>query len=166
MPRILFVCTGNICRSPMAEALLRRRLEGEGFVDWTVESAGTWTNDANPASLYAVQLMGAQGYDLSSHRSQRVNRERLEAADLILVMTLHHAEALRLEFPAVSERLFLLSEMEHGHRVDVDDPYGGTPEDYKVCLQLMSRMIDAGFDRIVALASRDTTSTDSPPGSV
>jgi protein-tyrosine-phosphatase len=150
---ILLVCTGNICRSPMAEALLRRRLDDEGYVDWVVESVGTWTDDGRPASLFAIQLMAANGFDLSSHRSQRINRARMEAADLILVMTQHHAEALRMEFPAQAHKLFLLSEMENGRRTDVDDPYGGTPEDYQVCLDTLSRMLDAGFDRIIALAS-------------
>lgn len=162
MPHILLVCTGNICRSPMAEALLRRRLENEGYVDWIVESAGTWTDDGKPASLFAVQLMAANSFDLSSHRSQRISRARMEAADLILVMTQNHAEALRMEFPAHAHKVFLVSEMENGSRVDVDDPYGGTPEDYQVCFDTLSRMLDAGFDRILALASGNALARTSP----
>jgi protein-tyrosine-phosphatase len=137
----------------MAEALLRRRLENEGYADWIVESVGTWTDEGRPASLFAVQLMAANGFDLSSHRSQRISRARMEAADLILVMTQNHAEALCTEFPAYANKVFLVSEMENGRRVDVDDPYGGTPEDYRVCFDTLSRMLDAGFDGIISLAS-------------
>lgn len=137
----------------MAEALLRRRLENEGYVDWIVESVGTWTDDGRPASLFAVQLMASNGLDLSSHRSQRIGPARMEAADLILVMTQNHAEALCTEFPTHAHKVFLVSEMENGHRVDVDDPYGGTPDDYQICFDTLSRMLDAGFDRIITLAS-------------
>jgi len=111
MPRILFICTGNICRSPMAEVLLRNRLEKEGLIGWEVKSAGTWTVDGASASRYAIQLMAERGLDLGSHHSQGVNRRMLEQADLVLVMTQGHAEALRLEFPDQSEKVYLLSEM-------------------------------------------------------
>ena len=91
----------------MAEALLRRRLEDQGYEDWIVESVGTWTDGGRPASLFAIQLMAANGFDLSSHQSQPINRERMEEADLVLVMTQHHAEALRMEFPEHAAEVFL-----------------------------------------------------------
>ena len=144
----------------MAEALLRRRLEDQGYEDWVVESVGTWTDGGRPASLFAIQLMAANGFDLSSHQSQPINRERMEEADLVLVMTQHHAEALRMEFPEHVAKVFLLSEMVDGRRIDVEDPYGGTPEDYQVCLDPLSALIDRGSARIIALASKHAEAGD------
>jgi len=154
MPRILFICTGNICRSPMAEVLLRNRLEKEGLIGWEVKSAGTWTVDGASASRYAIQLMAERGLDLGSHHSQGVNRRMLEQADLVLVMTQGHAEALRLEFPDQSEKVYLLSEMRNGHRFDIDDPYGGSQAEYQACVNILSDLIDAGFARIRSLAEQ------------
>jgi protein-tyrosine-phosphatase len=156
MPRILFVCTGNICRSPTAEVLLRRRLEQEGLSDWEVESAGTWTMGERPASRYAVQLMTARGLDLTAHRSRAINRHIIEQADLVLTMTLGHAEALRLEFPDQAAKIYLLSEMGDGRRYDVSDPYGGSLAEYQECVKVIADLVDAGFDRIRSLAGKGT----------
>jgi protein-tyrosine-phosphatase len=154
MPRILFICTGNICRSPAAEALLRQRLEREGLTDWDVESAGTWTVDGRPASRYAVQAMIERGLDITSHRSQAVGHRLVEGADLVLVMTHNHAEALRLEFPDHAAKIHLLSEMKDGCRYDIDDPYGGSLAEYRDCVKELSDLIDTGFDRLRSLVEK------------
>lgn len=148
MARVLFVCTGNICRSPIAEVLLRHRLEQEGITDWEVASAGTWTIDGRPASHYAIQLMTEQGLDLSPHRSQAVSRRLVEQADLVLVMTHSHAEALRLEFPDQVAKIHLLSEVKGGHRYDIKDPYGGSLAEYQDCVRELTTLIYGGFERI------------------
>lgn len=152
MPRILFVCTGNICRSPMAEVLLRHRLEQEGLTDWQVGSAGTWAVDGRVASRYAVQVMDEQGLDLAPHRSRVVSRRIIEEADVVLAMTHDHAEALRLEFPDQAAKICLLSEMKGGHRYDIGDPYGGPLTEYQTCADELADLINAGFDRMRSLA--------------
>ena len=154
MPRILVVCTGNICRSPMAEVLLRQQVEKEDVAGWDVESAGTWTVDGERASRYAIQLMAERGLDLISHRSRRVNRHIVEQADLVLVMTQGHSEALRLEFPDLREKIYMLSEMRNGYRYDIDDPYGGPLAEYRACATTLTDLIDAGFERIRSLAEQ------------
>jgi protein-tyrosine-phosphatase len=154
MPRVLLVCTGNICRSPAAEALLRHRLEQEGLDDWEVESAGTWTMGGRPASRYTVQLMAARGLDLTAHRSRAINRHIVEQADLVLTMTQGHAEALRLEFPDQAAKIYLLSEVGDGRCYDVDDPYGGSLAEYQDCVKEIADLVDAGFDRIRSLAGK------------
>jgi len=155
MPRILIVCTGNVCRSPMAQALLKRRLEQEGLSDWVVESAGTWALTGAPASRYALQLMAERGLDLADHRARELNGSMLEQADLVLVMTGNHSEALRQEFPGQAEKIHMLSQMKDGQRIDVEDPYGGSLERYQACADALTELIEVGFDRIRSLTMRD-----------
>ena len=120
MSRILCICTGNICRSPMAEVLLQRRLGQEGLTDWQVESAGTWAVDGHPASRHAVQVMADQGLDLMPHRSRAVTRRIIQGVDLVLAMTHNHVEALRLEFPDQAANIYLLSEIPHYPFIFID----------------------------------------------
>jgi protein-tyrosine phosphatase len=156
MAHILVICTGNICRSPIAAALLRQRLEQEGLADWTVESAGTWPMDGARVSLPAAQVMRDRGFYLEDHRAREVTREMLEKADLVLVMTQNHSESLRQEFYSEADKVFLLSEMKDGRRRDVKDPYGRSVEMYQDCVNDIADLIESGFDRIRSLAEGNT----------
>lgn len=152
MPSILFVCTGNICRSPMAVGLLQARLAQDGRADWCVRSAGTWAIKGRPASMYSIRIMAEKGINLSEHRSHELSAEDVAEADLILTMELSQAEAIRAEFPAYAHRVYTLSEMV-GLRYDVEDPYGGTLEEYRACATEIADLIERGYPRIVELAS-------------
>ncbi len=152
MTTILVVCTGNICRSPMAAGLLRARLkEDEERRDWCVVSAGTWASEGRPPSAYAIAEMDERGIDIRAHRSRSLNAELMEKADLILVMTRNHAEALSVAFPEQDHKAYVLSEMV-GHVYDISDPYGGTRLEYSYIAQELEQLIDEGYDRIVSLA--------------
>jgi protein-tyrosine-phosphatase len=137
----------------MAEVLLEQRLEREGLTGWEVESAGTWTVDGAPASRYAIQVMAERGVDIATHRSRQLHRVLLEQADVVLVMTQGHAEALRLEFPDQADKVFLLSEMKEGQRYDIEDPYGKPLEVYQTCVEEIAALIDEGFDSIRAITN-------------
>jgi protein-tyrosine-phosphatase len=159
MPHILFVCTANICRSPVAEALLRARLEEDELYSWRVSSAGTWAQLRRGAAPTSIALLAEQGMDLSNHEAREVSAELLADADLILCMEPGHAEALRVEFPEAAERIFLLSEMSGGKQ-GVDDPYGGPYEGYVKMVGELSCLIDAGLPRILGLAGRNAYKAD------
>ena len=152
MPHILVVCTANICRSPVAEAVLRDRLQRCGLLDWTVDSAGTWGLDGRGASQHSITIMSEAGLDLQAHRARTITEEMLEKANLVICMESGHVEAIKAEFPQYKERVFLLSEM-IGYRYSIGDPYGGPLENYKRMAKEITNIIDEGLERIVALAS-------------
>lgn len=151
MARILVICTANICRSPVAAALLRDRLRKRGLTDWAVGSAGTWAMAARPASRYSVDVMGRHGFNITDHRATMVEERHLREADLALTMEDGHAEALRAEFPTQAHKVFLLTEM-IGRNYNIPDPYGGPVEEYQRMYDTLVDVIDTGLDRIIALA--------------
>jgi len=152
MPSVLFVCTGNLCRSPMAEVLLRARLASdEERQGWLVGSAGVWAVDGRPASVYAIEEMARRGIDLGAHRSRSVTRELVDEADLVLAMTRSHVEALRAAFPTCVSKVHLMSEMV-GKAFDISDPYGGTRLEYQYVAEELAHLIEEGYERIVTLA--------------
>lgn len=152
MPKILIVCTANQCRSPLGEALLRKHLTNAyPHGDWQVESAGTWA--VNHRAAHPDMRMAAMeaGLNLAEHRARNVDAIPLEAYDLILTMEQSHKEALQIEFSAVRERVYLLSEMV-GVTYDVPDPIGGPPDEYRATVRELDRLIKLGLPRIIKLA--------------
>ncbi len=103
------ICTGNVCRSPMAEALLRRRLDARG-VAARVASAGR-SAEGQPATASAVDVMAEAGLDLSAHRSRRTTAELLGGSDLVVAMAREHVRDAVLLDPAVLARTFTLKEL-------------------------------------------------------
>jgi protein-tyrosine phosphatase len=116
-----FVCTGNICRSPMAEALLRARSDERGF-SLRISSSGTWAVDGEPATEGAIAAMESRGIDLSFHRSKPFEPNRGREADLIIAMTSVHLREIDAALPGSPVKTRLLKEL---HELDVDED--GTP---------------------------------------
>jgi protein-tyrosine-phosphatase len=154
MPHILIVCTANICRSPVAKAVLQDRLQKRGLIGWLVDSAGTWAVEEREASRYSTEVMHEKGFDLSNHRAQMITNEMLKTADLILCMETGHVEALQAEFPRYADKIYLLSQM-IGKRFSISDPYGGPLDGYQSMAKEITNIIDEGLERIIALAQAD-----------
>lgn len=97
--------------------------------------------------------MARRQLDLSGHRSQPVDGDLLRAADIILVMTRNHQEALQAEFPDIAPRTYLLSQLVD-RKFDIEDPYGGTLDDYEVCADDIQNVLTNGWARLVELTDR------------
>jgi len=138
MYRALFVCTGNTCRSPMAAALFFKilRERGEKSNGFQVDSAGIHAPDNAPASPEAVEVMRRVGIDLSGHRTQRLKKEAVLAADLVVTMTRSHKEAVLALFPEAGGKVFTLRELagkffDAEERINYDDPGKKTSKETK-----------------------------------
>jgi glycine hydroxymethyltransferase len=132
MKKILFVCTGNVCRSPMAEGLLRHMLRGRD--DIQVASAGLGAVDGMGVTDAAADVMAELGIDISSHLSQALASDLVRQADFIFVMTRQHHDALQTLFPFAAEKAFLAREFEEfraGENKDIADPIGQSVEVYR-----------------------------------
>lgn len=152
MSTILCVCTGNLCRSPMAMGLLRQQMAEEGLgARYQVHSAGVWAVDDHPASENAVAVMAERGVDITGHIAHTINSDDVAEADLILVMSSEHERMIRNTWPQYEWKVYRLSEMA-GKRKDIRDPYGGPIEEYRECADLISDYIEKGFERILQLA--------------
>ena len=125
---ILFVCSGNACRSPMAEGLLKKRLYPEYGKKVTVSSAGTLGLNGNPATPNAITVAKEKGVDISKHLSKSISEKILSEADLILVMADHHTEYINTHHPEFIDKVFLLTEFgkpdDPTAKKSIDDPIG------------------------------------------
>ena len=131
MKTILFICTGNICRSPMAEGIFRHIMKGRR--DIQVMSAGIGAMEGQAPSPYAVQAVKELGIDISKQRSRQLTGELVQEADYIFGMTHSHVDTVLLLYPQAAEKTFLLREFDDTLDIfekDISDPIGGSYDVY------------------------------------
>jgi len=155
MPSILFVCTANRFRSPIAALYFAREVVSRGDdQDIQVASAGTWASPGLQAMSKAVQLAQEYGLNLSYHKSRIVSEGLLAQSDLILVMESGHKEALTHEFPATADRVYLLTEVVEGLNLDIPDPYGEAQADPQEVVKEIVGLIDEGYEQLLSFAKK------------
>lgn len=153
MPSILFVCTANQFRSPLAAACLIDAIQkAKPAGVWQVESAGTWTKTGVSAPAFVKQIASTLDLPkLEDHRTRQVDHELLAQFDLIIVMETGHKEALGIEFPTFKKRTYMLSEIIEGAQYDIPDPVSPGIDPDEVAKELKS-LINEGQDKILRLA--------------
>lgn len=148
--RLLFVCTGNTCRSALAEGLARKIAIERGLPDVEVSSAGTSAWDGAPASDGALLVGMERALDLSQHRARTLTRELVREADLVLAMGPHHLE--RIEALGGGSKAFLVTDYaSRGASVRaVNDPIGGELDVYRATMDELEHELRRVFDRLTA----------------
>jgi protein arginine phosphatase len=132
---ILFVCIGNICRSPFAQGLFTKQMDIEGDKGFHAESAGFLALPGNSATFLAQKVAGQHSVDLTGHKAKRLSQELVDWAEMILVMEKSHKVELLVDFPEATDKTFLLRRFaRYGSRSrGIADPYGLQYDAYRFC---------------------------------
>jgi len=154
LPKIAFVCTRNRFRSPLAAAIFQRELAARKVPgEWIVESAGSWVDGLVPPTPEAFKEAAKRGLDISSHISLGIEALNLDSIDLLLVMELGQKESILIDFPQLTDKTYLLSELS-GPPFTIPDPYV-TKEPFSEIAWEIETLIKANIEKITALASRN-----------
>ncbi|MFC1500153.1 L-threonylcarbamoyladenylate synthase [Candidatus Zixiibacteriota bacterium] len=160
IPLVLVVCTGNTCRSPMAEGVLKTMLRSRGLSEeFDVESAGVAAVNWGKATEETQAAAWEKGIDVSSHRPRQITQQMTQEADIILVMNERHRSRIAVIDPLARERTHILRKLSaelKGRSVigrrEIEDPYGGPPASYRKVLKTMWKELEGGFDDILTRA--------------
>jgi len=165
---VLFVCTGNSCRSPMAEGIFREKIPAAYKKKIRVWSAGTGSFDGSPPSQFAIEVCREHGIDISAHRSQALRKHHLAQSDIVFVMEKEHLKFIHELFPNYQENVYLLKafdcEKKDRRKNEIPDPIGRSKRFYQKIFQELEKEIKRILPRIIQLADaklqRDHNSLD------
>jgi protein-tyrosine phosphatase len=153
MPSILFVCSANLFRSPIAAAIFSNKLRAEGNANqWEVASAGIWTQPNLTVPPDVKRLALKMEIDLNNHLSRQVDMTILSRSDLVLVMETGQKEAIVIEYPLLHERVFLFAKVAVGIDYDIPDPFINGKFNPEEIAREIQKIIETGYKNICQLA--------------
>jgi protein-tyrosine-phosphatase len=166
---VLFVCTGNTCRSPMAEGILKKMLEDQGVSAVGVSSAGICGLDNIPATPFAIQVARDRNVDISRHLSRQLTKKILDETDLVLAMAQEHLDFIRRMDEAASSRVFLLRLFPQSHSesntkqdpgvLSIKDPVGGSLANYEKSFREIEKEVKRILPDILKLVRKNNSQT-------
>ena len=145
---VLFVCTGNSCRSPMGEWILKQMLAEKRIDNVMVHSAGTQAPVGMQAPVYSKMVCLQNGIDLTEHRAKQLTKDMLEEADLILVMEKAHYLFIQSVLPRAKEKTLFLNQLYSSGEIEIADPIGHDLDVYQQCFNEIHRHLTLGLSFI------------------
>lgn len=140
--KIMFICTGNICRSAMAHWLMIKKLEEKNIKNVEVFSAGIHAMNNDIPTEEGIEVMDEYGVNLRKHRATNIRKSPIEEMDLILVMTVMHKMELVNIYPNLKEKIFTLKEYVGEDEINIKDPWGYNITTYRMCAAEIDRALD------------------------
>lgn len=137
--KILFVCTGNTCRSPMAEAIFNKVKTSEEHCAFSRGTSVFFPQNISPKSACALKNYGIEDF---KHKSVQISEEDIKESDFILTMTSSHKMSLKSTYPKYKQKIYTLNEKAFGKDSDIADPYGLSQEEYDICAKQISDAIE------------------------
>ena len=149
MKKIMFICTGNICRSAMAEGLMRK-LVNDNNKNVVVYSCGIYAEDGDMATYNAIEAIKEYGVDLREHRATNIRNSQIEDMDIILCATESHKNIVVNAYPNLKEKVFTIKEYAEldDRDIDIPDPWGYDLETYRFCASTINRCLEKIINKL------------------
>lgn len=148
--KIMFICTGNICRSAMAHWLMKKKLQEIGRKDIEIHSCGVFAENGDGSTYNAIETMKEYNVDLSKHRATNIKNSKIEEMDLILCATKSHKYSVIQMYPQLQDKVYTMKEYIEPQKKDTDiqDPWGYDIETYRFCASEIDRCLDKLIEKI------------------
>jgi protein-tyrosine-phosphatase len=146
--KIMFICTGNICRSAMAHWLMKKKLQEKNINNIEIYSSGIYAENGDTSTEEAIEVMEEYGVNLKQHKATNTAKSNIKEMDLILCMTASHKHALMQIYPNLSNKIYTLKEYVGINEIDIKDPWGYGIVTYRYCASEIDMCLDKLINKL------------------